>query len=40
MTRYLVVAHQTATSLELLERVTGLADADSEAIHVIANIPQ
>ena len=29
MTRYLVVAHQTATSLELLEKVTEIANGDS-----------
>ena len=31
MTRYLVVAHQTATSLELLDKVTELAEGDSSA---------
>lgn len=35
MTRYLVVAHQTATSPELLQRVTGLAANDPKATFTI-----
>ncbi len=35
MTRYLVVAHQTATSLELLEKVTGIADDDAGSTFTI-----
>ncbi len=35
MTRYLVVAHQTATSVELLEEVTGIAHGDSHPTFTI-----
>ncbi len=35
MTRYLVVAHQTATSLELLDKVTGIADGDAGSTFTI-----
>ncbi len=35
MARYLVVAHQTATSFELLEKVTGIADDDAGSTFTI-----
>ena len=35
MTRYLVVAHQTATSLELLEKVTEIANGDPHSTFTI-----
>ena len=35
MTRYLVVAHQTATSLELLEKVTEIANGDSHSTFTV-----
>ena len=35
MTRYLVVAHQTATSLELLEKVTEIANGDAHSTFTV-----